>query len=769
MTDNAVIKKILKIQNIGLFQNVTEPLELGKVTGIYAENGKGKSTLAAILRSSVTTEASILASRHTIDAQDKPQYVDILWGAGRRRKFESGAWTESSPVVSIFDSIFIEQNVYSGFAIRADQRQSLLDFALGEEAVTAKRKIDQLTEEIRVVNNLLLTMNRELAAHATPMIPEKFFELEQVEGIPEKLAKLEADLSAAKSSTALQAKLEPEPILVPTASIERFKMILEIEFQVVAESAEQIVKDHLQKHPAAGIRNWVENGLQYTTEECPFCGQNLDSIELISAYKQAFSSEYNAAKAIVQSLPNVAENMLGNFKYELIQAKIQINDERCKSWQSELEFSTPNFAEQEFRSAFEKASELADKIVALKLASPLDRLECTAEIQEIQVLIDSAMKAVADYNKLIVEIIAKIKSFKSSLEISNQTVLSSEIERLKSVEKRYKSEVVDLINKIKDATTNKESMNTEKEAARLTAGSLMESTLNAYQSKINALLVKFGASFGIEKLKPNYTGGTPRSDFGITIRGRSVPLTSSSTAPRGPSFETTLSEADKRTLAFAFFLAHLADDPKLADTVVVLDDPMSSMDLARRHETIRQSCTLASTCAQLIILSHDPYFLRKFSKELGKHFVSTPMKSAKIHRGIGNYSIFSAVDLDQECASEYVRHHNMVRDFVQGNHSGNSRDVAKAIRPMLEGYLHRRFPGLIDAGQLFGEIIRRSTDDSTSPLFNLSLHITEYNAVNSYAGDFHHATNPSADSIPVIDDELRSYAQRALNLIYQNG
>jgi wobble nucleotide-excising tRNase len=62
-----MIQKILKIQNVGLFQDTPAPLTFGRLTGIYAENGRGKSTLAAILRSSVTNDPSILASRHTID------------------------------------------------------------------------------------------------------------------------------------------------------------------------------------------------------------------------------------------------------------------------------------------------------------------------------------------------------------------------------------------------------------------------------------------------------------------------------------------------------------------------------------------------------------------------------------------------------------------------------------------------------------------------------------------------------------------------------
>jgi len=230
-----------------------------------------------------------------------------------------------------------------------------------------------------------------------------------------------------------------------------------------------------------------------------------------------------------------------------------------------------------------------------------------------------------------------------------------------------------------------------------------------------------------------------------------------------------LSEADKRTLAFAFFLARLDGDPTLGDAIVVLDDPMSSMDLSRRHQSIRQACMLATRCAQLILLSHDPHFLRKLKGELEKQSGSTPVVTAKIVRGVGQYSEFCHLDLERECASEYVRNHRLVQSFVNGSHRGDSRDVAKPIRPMLEGYLHRRFPGLIDTGLVFGEVIRSVSSDPASPLYHLLPLVPEYNDVNSYAGGFHHDTNPSAESAVVVDAELRAYAGRALGLIHKNG
>src|SRR5690606_16129712 len=122
----------------------------------------------------------------------------------------------------------------------------------------------------------------------------------------------------------------------------------------------------------------------------------------------------------------------------------------------------------------------------------------------------------------------------------------------------------------------------------------------------------------------------------------------------------------------------------------ILDDPVSSMDRNRRHQTIRRIATLATSCKQLIVLSHDAYFLRDLEEQLRKQ-VGTPPRILGISRTYSGYSAFGSCDLEEVCASDYYRHHRMVDDYVRGEHTTNIRDVAKAIRPLLEGYLHRRF------------------------------------------------------------------------------
>lgn len=83
------------------------------------------------------------------------------------------------------------------------------------------------------------------------------------------------------------------------------------------------------------------------------------------------------------------------------------------------------------------------------------------------------------------------------------------------------------------------------------------------------------------------------------------------TAESGPSFRNTLSAGDRNTLALAFFFASLEKDSDLAQKVVVIDNPMTSLDEHRSLKTVQEIRALQNRVAQTIILSHSKPFLCK--------------------------------------------------------------------------------------------------------------------------------------------------------------
>ena len=86
------------IRNIGQFESVNAgtALALPKLTLIYAENGRGKTTLSAILRSLGTGNPSPIAERKRLGASHDPHIV-MQPKSGGSLQFQDGGWTQTFP------------------------------------------------------------------------------------------------------------------------------------------------------------------------------------------------------------------------------------------------------------------------------------------------------------------------------------------------------------------------------------------------------------------------------------------------------------------------------------------------------------------------------------------------------------------------------------------------------------------------------------------------------------------------------------------------
>src|SRR5215813_6135196 len=113
-----MLRKLISIKNVGRFLSYSAAgdVELKRYNLLFAENGRGRTTLCAILRSLQTGDAAIIRGRATLGAPGAPE-IRILCGDGQTVVFNDGAWNATLPKFAIFDSTFIAENVYSGDAV----------------------------------------------------------------------------------------------------------------------------------------------------------------------------------------------------------------------------------------------------------------------------------------------------------------------------------------------------------------------------------------------------------------------------------------------------------------------------------------------------------------------------------------------------------------------------------------------------------------------------------------------------------------------------
>ncbi|HWO94422.1 MAG TPA: hypothetical protein VNL92_06630, partial [Dehalococcoidia bacterium] len=157
-----MIRRIRLLRNIGQFDSVdtAAAIALGRLVLVYAENGRGKTTLAAVLRSLGTGNPIPITERRRLAAAHPPHVVLDCEGGPPDAVFQDGRWSRTLPHLAIFDDVFVDANVHSGLVVDARHRQNLHELVLGARGVELSRRIQELVERTEEHNRAL----RERAA-----------------------------------------------------------------------------------------------------------------------------------------------------------------------------------------------------------------------------------------------------------------------------------------------------------------------------------------------------------------------------------------------------------------------------------------------------------------------------------------------------------------------------------------------------------------------------------------------------------------------------
>ena len=187
------LERISLLRNIGQFDSVNAgaQIPLQRLSLIYAENGRGKTTIATILRSLSAGDPGLINERKRLGAQHPPHVVLTVSGASAI--FQHGAWSSAWDRIAVFDDAFIAANVCSGIEIETVHRQNLHELILGSQGVTLNATLRTHVDRIEVHNRDLrakqdaipaasrgaLTVDAFCALAADPDIDVKVHQLAQ--------------------------------------------------------------------------------------------------------------------------------------------------------------------------------------------------------------------------------------------------------------------------------------------------------------------------------------------------------------------------------------------------------------------------------------------------------------------------------------------------------------------------------------------------------------------------------------------------------------
>lgn len=132
------IKKVLEIKNLGKFIDYSAKgnVAFTDFCVIYGENGKGKTTFSTILRSLKSGDSSLLHEKKSAKATGSIS-IELLLENNQRAKFNEATnqWSLLNPDLEIFDSVHVNNNVYSGDRVEHNHKKNLYYLVIGETGV----------------------------------------------------------------------------------------------------------------------------------------------------------------------------------------------------------------------------------------------------------------------------------------------------------------------------------------------------------------------------------------------------------------------------------------------------------------------------------------------------------------------------------------------------------------------------------------------------------------------------------------------------------
>jgi wobble nucleotide-excising tRNase len=208
----------------------------------------------------------------------------------------------------------------------------------------------------------------------------------------------------------------------------------------------------------------------------------------------------------------------------------------------------------------------------------------------------------------------------------------------------------------------------------------------------------------------------------------------------------------------AFFFASIDQEPSLAQKIVVIDDPMTSLDEHRSLATIQEMRDLENRVKQVIVLSHSKPFLCEIWQGADKDNRS----ALKIVRN-GQSSTIDTWDVHQDCITEHDKRHALIKNYIASGNPGKEREVATALRYVLEAFLRVAYPAHFPPGKLLGKFHNECEQAlATGSIILSQVDATELRKLMDYANKFHHDTNPAYATATINDQELVDHCTRTL-------
>jgi hypothetical protein len=442
-----MINRVRLLRNIGHFESVDaeQNIALSRLVLIYAENGRGKTTLSAVLRSLATGDPVPINERRRLGAEHAPQVIVDCTG-GPPAMFQNGAWNRTIANMMVFDDVFVDENVCSGLDVDPAHRQRLHEVILGARGVALARRLQALAE--RVVEH-----NRDLRARAEA-VPvnvrgalnvDQFCDLQPQADLDAAILAAEQRLAAITQQATLQNTAEFQTIRLPAIDVRALEQVLGRSLEELDARAAEAVQAHFA---ALGdeAEHWVAEGMRLgeiqvanhlAAHACPFCAQMLGGAALVEHYRAYFGEEYAELKRSIENALASLENDHGDAVTVQFERAFRSQRDRHAFWARFCEVPALGVQAEELSRAREAAAVAVRAVLRAKRAAPLDR----------QSLSDADREAIDRYQAVRLDVLAEadrhlqcneaVRAVKQRAAAGDAEVERNELARLRLIRARY--------------------------------------------------------------------------------------------------------------------------------------------------------------------------------------------------------------------------------------------------------------------------------------------------------------------------------------------
>lgn len=700
-----MIERFQEIKNVGTYKNAEQIATCGfnKTTIIFGNNSQGKSTFCDILKSLSYNDPLYIEKRKTIGETGNAK-VEISFGNKLFAKYNNCQWATSKDLLNdqkiiVFDTDFVQNNVFTNSTIERKNKENFTDFILGEDSI----KIQKQLVEIKEINNKLIKDNDQKVKDIekyTQISIEEFSKIELVEDIKENdtlclgLQQQIANLTKNKDDIEKIKKL-PLPISITfKEDIEdkynEINNILSSQYKFSQEDILNNFNEHKKKINAdnKNFDKWIREGYTLNSKEiCPYCGNSLQGNKLVESYVVMFCENFIQYTKDIERLQNIktSTSQFDELKNIINSNLIKIKDLTPKIFDASISSIHRDIEDlsycllQEIEDIINikhKIDKQVESCIDLKLKNKYESIKKVdiAGYQDIKKKINDIIinynTKLEEYNKHSAEYIGNL-----TIESINTNIANLEKEYTENINifnrnkynDKYEEYLKNLV-KIKENEKKSKKLKNDFETTQSSFIGKFFTDINTYYDRLgsrNFIIEQETTKQGIKKI---YT---------VKLKYKNKEI---------EDLRFVLSDSDKRALALSIFLSKLKNEDNLDKFIIVMDDPITSFDNERMSLFINILKEF-DKANQIIVLTHYADFYKKLVELLYAvkplpsllkiQHLSTTNKIVKIDR---QSDTLLMDDFEEALYNMYA--------FIQSeSHTYSSNDA----RTIMQKYLEYRF------------------------------------------------------------------------------